>query len=193
MKDPEIFAKDDTPVFSCTSRGSGQQLTAERQRHMMEESARRHEVVQEGNTKDPWSNRLEQDRYMQRQFRQQSMLNPIQMISSIQHARASELTGNGSYRNTSTIEHGHNDDRNVDRTIHKKNQLTEPQPAAPTTTITTTVNSSPSLSDSFVANIDSLKVLFPNHQEDKLKTILSECGYNLDSAISTILGENNCF
>lgn len=211
MKDPEIFAKakasvDANTVFSTYGRNShmtaGHCHVTGGHSHMIEENnhmTERHKVEEsemkgEESESDSWNNQSEQDRHVQRQIRQQSLLNPIQMISSIQQTRASELTAdsNDDYKQlhkypSSVNKHG-GGGREGD-SADPSNKTNHKRSTSPTTTNTSSSQTKSSVSD-FTVNLANLKLLFPNHREDELQTVLTNCGGNLDSSISTILGED---
>ena len=142
---------------------------------------------------DMWDNQLEQERHIQRQIRQQSVLNPIQMLSSLQQERATNTTNDRDYSHL----HKHHSTTIPKRTSEEKNK--QPSTATTSTPFDKNVSyhtkqpssSTPSTKPSTASVLSNLKLLFPNHKEDQLVSILDKCNYNLDLAISAILGEDN--
>ncbi len=130
-----------------------------------------------------WDNTLEQERHVQREIRKQSVLNPIQMLSSIQHDRASDLKHQTSndyrqlHKYPSTAKR---DDEEVESSINHSPSVQKQ------------VDSTARPSDQSASVLANLKLLFPNHREEQLLSVLAEHeGCDIDTAISTILGEDD--
>ena len=136
----------------------------------------RRETIQSKERRDPWDNKNEQDRYIQREIRQQSVLNPVQLISSIQQGRVRE----GFVNNTES------DYKQLDRYPSSVTRNTDKQSTEKITK--TTSSQKQKILSSSVAN---LKLLFPNHDIEELESTLKECDYSFDSAITVLLGEDD--
>ena len=129
-----------------------------------------------------WDNKLEQERHVQREIRKQTMLNPIQMLSSIQHDRASDLKHRTS-----------NDYRQLDKypaTPKRDNEEAESSIShAPS--VQKQVGRAVKPTDQSASVLANLKLLFPNHKEEQLLSVIAEHkGCDIDTAISAILGED---
>ncbi len=151
------------------------------------------------NNGDKWDNRTEQERHIQRQIRQQSVLNPIQVLSSLQQQRASNISNEKDYQqqhkytNTTLPKDNRLDDKNK-----KSSSVT---PLAPTDkrgdspyhskVLSLSSSSTPNKPFNHSTVLSNLKLIFPNHKDDQLLSILVKCNYNLDTAISTILGDHD--
>ena len=153
--------------------------------HVTGSRRRDEEEDEEEEEENPWDNKLEQDRHIQRQIRQQSVLNPVQLLSSIQQERALDINQRNSYaedfkqldkfpsstRKTNTSKP---EEERVDRPLSSSKSSSSSQQ--------TTANSS---------SVSNLKLLFPKLTDEELVSVLAKSNYDLDTAISAILGEND--
>ena len=140
-------------------------------------------------TTDQWSNKEEQERYMQREIATQSMLTPIQMLSSEDHARKKAVSS-GEWKQ---LDKYHSSPAQA----FSKAQPSTTQHRA-VVTIKATLSPTHTEETSFPVRqvvkvdelVDQLKTLFPDHSNAKLKENLRECGYDLNDTITMILGED---
>lgn len=126
---------------------------------------------------------------MQREIATQSMLNPIQMLSSEDHARKKTVSS-GEWKQ---LDKYHSSPAQA----FNKTQPSTTQRRA-VVTIKATLSPGRTEGSSFPVRqvvkvdelVDQLKTLFPDHSNAKLKDYLRECGYDVNDTITMILSEN---
>ena len=131
--------------------------------------------------KDRWSNKEEQDRYVQKQIRKQSVLNNVQVLSSRNQELKKAATGDWMQleRYPSTME------QNKKETKTHRRQHTAPQLSSPVSTATVTGSN-----DKLAEKLEQLKTILPNHSHESLLSSLKVCDYSVDDTIDYILNKD---
>ena len=159
--------------------------------------------------KDNWTNQEEQDRHIQREIRQQAVLNPVQMLSSEDYVRKKTISGDWMQldkypsstmqtKESETQQNVEQQDRPAKTKQHQGQQNSQPQmssqqPQAQSSSIQnvqTTSHDMESQDKKTPEVIQYLKMLFPNHHEDTLLSAIIESHYNMDDTITALLNKD---
>lgn len=161
-------------------------------------------------TKDNWTNQEEQDRHIQREIRQQAVLNPVQMLSSEDYVRKKTISGDwmqlDKYPSSTmqtkesetqqNVEQQHRPAKTKQHNRGQQNlqsQMSSQQPQAQRSSIQsvqTTSHDTESQTKKTPEVLQYLKMLFPNHHDDTLLSTIIECNYDMDDTITALLNKD---
>ena len=155
---------------------------------------------------DNWTNQEEQDRHIQREIRQQAVLNPVQMLSSEDYVRKKTISGDwmqlDKYPSSTMQTKESETQQNVKRPAKIKQQqgqqtsqpqMSSSQPQTHHSSIQSVPNTSHDMESQNKKTPDILqylKMLFPNHNNDTLLSVLIECRYDMEDTITALLNKD---
>ena len=150
------------------------------------------------NEDDQWSNKEEQERHMQREIVTQSMLNPIQMLSSEDHARKRTVSS-GEWMQLEKYHSSPSQALNTGRgSTSSQRAVVTIQAKFHPSAVHVSDEASGSSNRTRIKRqvvrldelIDQLKTMFPDHSDTTLEASLRDCNYDINEAITMLLGED---